>query len=83
MRRRLSIKPAYLQSLPLYAASKAVKYFLLSLVGCTLACFVSILLDLGFLTNIMVVFLEHVLTRAFVLIVCLIAIAVIAESLKN
>ena len=77
------MRQRYPQNWLLRVATKALKYFLLSLASCTLTYVVSVILKLGLLANIMVAVLEHVLARALVLVVCLVVIAVITESLKN
>jgi membrane protein DedA with SNARE-associated domain len=63
-------------------AVKALKYFLLSLAGCTIAYVVSVALGISFVSKAAVIFLEHILARAFILVVCLVAVVVIAESLR-
>ena len=77
------MRQRYPQNWLIQVATKALKYFLLSLASCTLTYVVSIFLQFGLLANIMVAILEHVLARVFVLVVCLVVIAVITESLKN
>lgn len=71
--------PSYLLQL----ATQVLKYFLLSLAGCTIAYFISIVLDLEIVSRLMIAVLEHGLSRAFVLMMCLGAIAVITESLRQ
>ena len=63
-------------------AAKALKYFLLSLAGCTIAYIASVVLEISFVSTVAVVILEQILARASILVVCLIAIAAIAESLR-
>ena len=77
------MRQRYPQNWLLQGAIKASKYFLLSLASCTLTYVVSIFLQFGFLASIMIAVLEHVLARVFVLVVCLVIVAVITESLKN
>ncbi len=64
-------------------AAKALKYFLLVLCGCTVAYVLSTVLELTLLSRLLVMFLEAVLSRIFVVILCLGAIAVITESVKS
>ncbi|MEM6518049.1 MAG: hypothetical protein AAF892_02585 [Cyanobacteria bacterium P01_D01_bin.71] len=61
--------------------AKALKYFLLSLAGCTIAYVASVALDISLVTKVAIAILEQVLARAMILVMCLIAIAAIAESL--
>lgn len=61
--------------------AKALKYFLLSLAGCTIAYVASVALDISLVTKVAIAILEQVLARALILVICLIAIAAIAESL--
>ena len=63
-------------------AVKALKYFLLSLAGCTVTYVVSVVLEIDFLSDLASIVLEQVFTRALILLICLIAIAVIIESLR-
>ncbi|MBD1877125.1 hypothetical protein H6F75_26940 [Nodosilinea sp. FACHB-131] len=56
-----------------------MKYFLLSLAGCTIAYVAAVVLEISFVS---IVSLEQILARASILVVCLIAIAVIAKSLR-
>jgi uncharacterized Tic20 family protein len=63
-------------------AVKSLKYFLLSLAGCTIAYVVSAVLEISLIADIAVGILEHFLVKALVLVSCLIAIAVITESLR-
>jgi hypothetical protein len=64
-------------------AVKALKYFLLSLAGCTIAYVVSVVLELSLITHFAIALLERVLSRVLVLVTCLLAIAVITESLRS
>lgn len=64
-------------------AVKALKYVLLSVAGCTIAQVISVVLELSVITHIAIIFLEEVLSRALVLVICLLAIAVIIESLRH
>ncbi|MEM6433700.1 MAG: hypothetical protein AAF773_07585 [Cyanobacteria bacterium P01_D01_bin.115] len=64
-------------------AVKALKYFLLNLAGCTIAYVVSVVLEMSFVTEVAIVVLEQFLARALILMICLIAIAVITESLRS
>jgi hypothetical protein len=61
---------------------KAVKYFLLALAGCAIAYVVAFILECWLITEVIVIVVEHLLLRASVLIGCLAAIAVIAESIR-
>lgn len=63
--------------------AKVLKYFLLSLAGCTLAYVVAFVLGWWPITDFIVLALEQLLLRGLVLIGCLGAITAIAESLKN
>lgn len=63
-------------------AIRAVKYFLLSMAGCTLSYMASIVLEMNIITAIVIVLLKQVLARALILLLCLLAITVIAESLR-
>lgn len=63
-------------------AAKALKYFLLSLAGCTIAYVTSVVLEISFVREVVVVILEQILAKVSILVVCLIAIAVISESLR-
>jgi hypothetical protein len=63
-------------------AAKALKYFLLSLAGCTIAYAASVVLEISFVRTVAIIILEQILARASILVVCLIAIAAIAESLR-
>lgn len=63
-------------------AAKALKFFLLSLAGCTIAYIVSVVLEISFVSTVAIIVLEQILARASILVVCLIAIAAIAESLR-
>ena len=63
-------------------AAKALKYFLLSLAGCTIAYIGSVALGISFVSAVAILVLEQILSRAFILVGCLIAIAAIAESLR-
>ena len=63
-------------------AAEALKYFLLSLAGCTIAYVASVVLEINFVSKVAIVFLEQILARAFILVLCLIAIAAITESLR-
>ncbi|MFG6097367.1 hypothetical protein SPB21_19030 [Leptothoe sp. ISB3NOV94-8A] len=73
----------YSYSWLLRIAAKALKYFLLSLAGCTIASVISIVLDFEIVLTLMVAILEHILSRAFVLVLCLGAVSVITESVRS
>ncbi|MFG6093900.1 hypothetical protein SPB21_01535 [Leptothoe sp. ISB3NOV94-8A] len=60
----------------------AVKYFLLSVAGCTISYMALVVLKMSFFTAIVVFFLEQILGRALILVLCLVAITVITESLR-
>lgn len=64
-------------------ATRVLKYFLLSLVGCTVAYCFSIGLGFSVLANLLVALLEKTLTRLLVMVLCLGAIAVITESIRD
>ena len=61
---------------------KAVKYFLLTLAGCTIAYIMAFILECWLITEVIMIVVEHLLLRASVLIGCLAAIAIIAESIR-
>jgi len=61
---------------------KALKYFLLSLAGCTIAYFVALVLGIYFIADIATALLKHLAVRVAALIGCLLAIAVITESVR-
>ncbi|NEP63675.1 MAG: hypothetical protein F6K31_43420 [Symploca sp. SIO2G7] len=63
-------------------AIKVVKYFLLSMAGCTISYIASAVLEMSFITVIVVVFIEQVLARALILLLCLLAVTAITESLR-
>lgn len=60
----------------------AVKYFLLALAGCTLAYIMAFTLKYWLITEVIMIAVEHLLLRASVLLGCLAAIAIIAESIR-
>ncbi len=60
-----------------------VKHFLLALAGCTLAYIMAFILECWLITEIIMVALEHLLLCASVLIGCLTAISIIAESIRH
>ena len=62
--------------------TRVLKYFLLSLAGCTLAYTVAFVLEWWLITDLIVTALEHLLLQALVLIGCLAAIAIIIESIR-
>ncbi len=61
---------------------RAVKYFLLSVAGCMISYMASVVLEMSFITKVIIVVLEQVLSRAMMLVLCLTAITVITESLR-
>ncbi|MBE9136134.1 hypothetical protein IQ254_02780 [Nodosilinea sp. LEGE 07088] len=61
---------------------RLIKYFLLGLVGCTIAYVIALVFDLPLVSVVIVVFLEQVLARSLVVLGCLWAIAVISESTR-
>ena len=63
-------------------ATKALKYFLLGLAGCTVTYVLAQVLSLGGIASLMVLVLEKLALRALVVVFCLGAIAVITESLR-
>lgn len=63
-------------------AIKAVKYFLLSMAGFTISYIASAVLEISFITMIVVIFIEQVLARALILLLCLLAATAINESLR-
>lgn len=63
-------------------ATKALKYFLLGLTGCTVTYVLASVLSLGGIASLMVLLLEKLAMRALVVVFCLGAIAVITESLR-
>lgn len=64
-------------------ATKILKYFLLGLASCTMTYVVSTVFSLEVLSSLMIVLLEKLALRALVLVFCVCAIAVIAESLRS
>ncbi|MEO1096028.1 MAG: hypothetical protein AAFX01_14130 [Cyanobacteria bacterium J06638_28] len=64
-------------------ATRALKYFLLGLAGCTVAYCFSLGLGFSALANLLVALLEGTLSRLLVIVLCLGAIAVITESMRN
>jgi hypothetical protein len=67
----------------LRTTARVLKYFLLSLAGCTVAYCVSAVLDLAHVVQLLTWLLEQVMPRALVLVMCLGTIAVITESLRH
>ena len=67
----------------LRAATQVLKYFFLGLAGCTVAYFISTVLGLGVLSSLLVALIETVLVRLLVLVLAMMAIAIIAESLRH
>lgn len=67
----------------LRTTARVVKYFLLSLAGCTVAYCVSAVLDLVHVIQLLTWLLEQVMPRAFALVICLGITAMIAESLRH
>ncbi|NER83871.1 MAG: hypothetical protein F6K42_30880 [Leptolyngbya sp. SIO1D8] len=63
-------------------AIRILKYFLLGLVGCTVAYFLSVVLGFNVLSGFLVVLLENWLMRLLVVVFSLGAIAVVTESLR-
>ena len=61
---------------------KALKYFFISLAGCAIAFIVAFVLEWTLMTDAIIFASEHLLPRALVLLGCLVAIAVITESLR-
>jgi membrane protein DedA with SNARE-associated domain len=61
---------------------KALKYFLLSLAGCTIAYFIALVLGIYFIADIATAFLTYIAAKVAALIGCLLAIAVITESIR-
>jgi hypothetical protein len=61
---------------------KAVKYLFLSLVGCTIAYIMALVLECTVITEVIAIAVEHLLPRALVLVGCLAAAAVITESVR-
>jgi hypothetical protein len=64
-------------------ATKVLKYFLLGLAGCTVTYVLAHVLSLGGVVRLMVLVLEKLLLRAFVVVFCLGTIAIITESLRQ
>jgi len=64
------------------AASKVLKYFLLSLFGLGIACLLSAVMGAFPLVEILLSVLKRWLIRLTVVIVCLIATAVVVESVR-
>ncbi|RZM79560.1 hypothetical protein [Leptolyngbya iicbica] len=63
--------------------AKALKYFLLSLAGFTIAYFGAISLDLADVTYLLTWLLEHLVPRVLALLMCLGTTAIIVESLRH
>ena len=63
-------------------AIRAVKYFLLSVAGCTISYMASVVLEISFITTVIIILLEQVLARSLILGLCLVATTVITESLR-
>lgn len=61
---------------------KAVKYLFLSLVGCTIAYIMALVLECTVITEVIAIAVEHLLPRALVLVGCLAAAAIITESVR-
>ncbi|MEO1067710.1 MAG: hypothetical protein AAFW95_01100 [Cyanobacteria bacterium J06638_6] len=61
---------------------RLIKYFLLGLVGCTIAYVISLVFDLPLVSEVIEVVLARVLWRLLVVLGCLWAIAVIRESAR-
>lgn len=61
---------------------KALKYFFISLVGCAIAFIMAFILEWTLMTEVIMFASEHLLPRALVFLGCLVAIAVITESLR-
>jgi hypothetical protein len=61
---------------------RLIKYFLLGLVGCTIAYVIALVFNLPLVSAVIVVILERVLGRLLVVLGCLWAIAVIRESAR-
>lgn len=62
-------------------ASKVLKYFLLSLFGVGIACLLSAALGAFSVVGILMSFLEQWLVRIAVVVMCLLATAVVYESI--
>jgi hypothetical protein len=63
-------------------ATKALKYFLLGLAGCTVTYVLAHVLSLWSIASLMVWVLEKLVLRTLVVVFCLGTIAVITESLR-
>jgi hypothetical protein len=61
---------------------KALKYFLLSLAGCTIAYFIALVLGINVIADIATALLKYLAMRVAALIGCLLAIAAITESIR-
>lgn len=64
-------------------ASQALKYFLLTLFGFTLVCLLSMLLGAMNLATLLLAIMGQWLLRIAALIACLMALAIVVESLRN
>lgn len=71
------------QSWILLLATRSFKYLFLSATSCILTYVVSIALRLNYLADISTKILFHGLSRAGVVVLCLIVVAVITESLRQ
>ncbi len=63
-------------------ASKVLKYFLLGLFGLGIACLLSVVLGAFPLVEILISLLGRWLVRVTVIVVCLMATAVVIESIR-
>jgi hypothetical protein len=77
------MKPPYSQSWLLQTLVQVLRFFFLGLAGCTVSYVISIVLELNALEQILIDIAENILPKASILVVCLIAVAVITESLRN
>lgn len=64
-------------------ATRVVKYFLLTLAGCTVAYCFSLGLGFSALASLLVTLLEATLSRLLVIVLCLGTITIIIESVRN
>jgi hypothetical protein len=62
-------------------AAKVLKYFSLVVAGCILAYILSMVFSVPFLATLVVLFLKHIASRVFVLVVCFVVIAIVVESI--
>ncbi|MBD2108795.1 hypothetical protein [Nodosilinea sp. FACHB-13] len=63
--------------------TQVLKYFLLSVAGCTVAYIAAIALNWGLLAEAAAFLLAYLLRQGFLLVICLVAITIISESIQG